>query len=198
MSTNVYIAYGDSESGYRRIYVHSGCSGARVPEILLAHYQSEEDAKAIVGLGDLSCLKPCLSPFGQEHSFRTPEDNVTVAYHRDRADPYYKCSSTHFGSLRSMEQDSIGFVYVFTSDAWYQVVDGALVRLCIVVFNREGSEAIRSQVTALLAQPGVNGFDGICAYTWDEGIAIQVARFMGNAHVVDELESGEKKWVWPA
>ena len=55
--------------------------------ILLEHYNAYEKISELMNLGNISSLAPKIAPTGN-HSFDEPEDDVVVAYHRDRGEPF--------------------------------------------------------------------------------------------------------------
>lgn len=88
MSTRSTIAYQDA-SGIHAIYCHWDGYPQHNGDLLLHHYTLPERIKELIALGDISVLQPRLRPLGcQKHSFEAPVPNVTVAYHRDRNEPW--------------------------------------------------------------------------------------------------------------
>jgi len=83
MSTNSRISIIKKNEKISSIY----CNWEGFPQhqgaMLLEHYNSEEKAKEIIALGDLSILNAQLYP-SEKHSFADPQGGVTIAYHRDR------------------------------------------------------------------------------------------------------------------
>jgi hypothetical protein len=69
------------------VYVHwDGYPEARIP-LLLNHYNSQEDAEALVALGSISSLRERIAPNEDEvHTFDESIKDVTIAHHRDRGD----------------------------------------------------------------------------------------------------------------
>ena len=72
---------------YDGIYCHSQGGLAEAGKILLENYSVKELVLQLLALGFISRLGAKLSPTaGSKHSFKTPEDGVTLAYSRDRGD----------------------------------------------------------------------------------------------------------------
>ena len=57
-----------------------------VGQVLLDHYSDPEKVKELISLGAISILGSKVNPDDEEHSFADPEDDTTVAYHRERGD----------------------------------------------------------------------------------------------------------------
>ena len=65
-------------------YIANGGAG----EILAEHYTDQKKVEKLISLGFLSSLGAEVDPDpAAPHSWRNPQPNVTVAYHRDRNDP---------------------------------------------------------------------------------------------------------------
>lgn len=85
MSTNCRIGVLNTDNTIESIYCHWNGYPEYTAPMLSQHYNSEELARQLVALGDISVLCEKLKPEpGTEHSFDKPQDGVTVAYHRDR------------------------------------------------------------------------------------------------------------------
>ena len=71
------------------VYVHwDGSPDTRIP-LLLNHYNSQELAEKIIGLGAISSLHPVLAPEETTaHTFDATTFYATIAYHRDRGEDF--------------------------------------------------------------------------------------------------------------
>ena len=90
MSTNAFIGIGENNS-ITYIYNHSDGYVEYLGRMLLEHYSSEEKAKALVELGDVSDVKEKLAPAeGTIHSFDYDkrQEGVSVFYGRDRGEDW--------------------------------------------------------------------------------------------------------------
>ena len=74
-----------TESGYRGIYCNFDGYPEGVGKILKKYYLDPVKVSALIDLGDISSLGKRVDPIG-EHSWKNPENDTTVAYHRDRED----------------------------------------------------------------------------------------------------------------
>lgn len=90
MSTNAFIGIRENKS-ITYIYNHSDGYLEYLGRMLLEHYNSEEKAKALVELGDVSILKEKLAPAeGTVHNFDYDkrQEGVSVFYGRDRGEEW--------------------------------------------------------------------------------------------------------------
>lgn len=117
-------SYGLESVSCQAVYVH--CNGYiyGVGEKLYYHYNSSEKAKALVSLGDLSCIKEQLAPRpNQIHSFSNPAKYVTIAYHRDRGEPFHDIRLSATGPnavqkiIRMLSESAFAdYVYVYDEE----------------------------------------------------------------------------------
>ena len=90
MSTNAFIGIRENKS-ITYIYNHSDGYLEYLGRILLEHYNSEEKAKTLVELGDVSVVKEKLAPAeGTVHSFDYDkrQEGVSVFYGRDKGEEW--------------------------------------------------------------------------------------------------------------
>lgn len=136
MGTRSSIGVMQQDGSVKSIYCHWDGYYSHVGKMLYKHYNTEEKANAVVALGGLSSLyenltplpeaKPNYTPRGEQprtilakdHSFDTPQENVTVAYHRDRGE---KLSINKFSDLKSYNRsgDFQGYDYLYKDGAWH-------------------------------------------------------------------------------
>lgn len=87
MATRCNIIAHLSDGTFRSIYVHFDGYPEGVGKTLLEHYNTQADAEKVTSLGALSILaQSCECPPG--HTFKTPVGGFSVAYHRDRQEPF--------------------------------------------------------------------------------------------------------------
>ena len=109
MSTRAAIIIKDSKSKYN-VYHH--CDG--YPEyngvILYYHYSDPMKIKLLMSLGDISYLGENVLPdTTKTHTFDERQDDVTVAYHRDRGE------DLHFNVFTDKDDSSISDVSFFST-----------------------------------------------------------------------------------
>lgn len=86
MATNAFIGFRENNS-ITYIYNHSDGYLEYLGKMLIKHYNSEEQAKALVSLGDVSVVKEKLVPEEETtHTFDKRQDGVSVFYGRDRGE----------------------------------------------------------------------------------------------------------------
>lgn len=116
MSTRSRIGIENPDGSVTSIYCHFDGNPEGVGYTLLFSYASEEQVKELIALGDLSYLEARVKPNGS-HSFKMPEAGVTVAYHRDRGEPFrqsqHKSVPDFFNSGEASWAD---YLYLFTQE----------------------------------------------------------------------------------
>ena len=77
-------------------------------------------------LGDISCLKENLQPNG-DHSYENPEEDVTIAYFRDRSEKWEDVAPKHT-QLANYEKDDvmIDYRYLYKDGIWFVDVKNGL------------------------------------------------------------------------
>ena len=115
MSTRSTISIQTPEGDIRTIYCHYDGYLSHNGALLYTHYNTEEKVNALIDLGDLSSLCEKLIPDpDSSHTWETPQENVTVAYHRDRGEELHVDRSASIHSI-----DSQDYNYLFKDGAWH-------------------------------------------------------------------------------
>lgn len=127
MSTNSYIARQVSENVFRCIYCHWDGYLEWNGAVLVKYYDTPEKVDHLLGLGDLSFLGPHLEPDPEKpHTFDRPQENVTVAYGRDRREQGTGARVLTMAKLKRLPSH-IEFVYIYTTDGvWCVLRSGEL------------------------------------------------------------------------
>lgn len=87
MSTRSMICKETQEGKYEGIYCHSDGYLTYNGAMLLDYYNSKERVDELLSIGDISCLLPKIKPNPlEEHSFDNRQEDVCVAYGRDRGE----------------------------------------------------------------------------------------------------------------
>jgi hypothetical protein len=98
----------------KSIYCHFDGYFSGVGKTLMDNYQDRVKVESLISLGDISFLGEEITPTGP-HSFNSPQEGVTVAYHRDRGEkfnpPNINASVSEFFS-----SGDESFLYLFTED----------------------------------------------------------------------------------
>lgn len=122
MSTHSWICREYPDGTVRGIYCHFDGYLSGVGRTLYEHYVTPDLVDALITLGDISYVRKNVAPpeFAN-HSFATPEPDVTVAYHRDRGEPL---RITTWKTIDDFERNAelMDYFYVFTNGRWFYAV----------------------------------------------------------------------------
>jgi len=144
MATRSRIGIENEDGSVSSIYCHWDGYPSNNGRILVAHYTDREKVKELIALGAISALKENVSPIEpmddiigvrmlkefkvlpkSVHSFDTPQEGVTIAYHRDRGEELDEARVDE--SIEAYaKSDYEEFGYVFTKDNEWKVVDGTI------------------------------------------------------------------------
>jgi len=116
MATRSTIAVEQEDGTVKAVYCHFDGYLEGVGAKLKAYYNTLERANALVALGSISCLREKLEGT-ENHTFDTPEENVTIAYHRDRGEKlthYNSRSISHWTNSGNFEE----YNYIFQNGVW--------------------------------------------------------------------------------
>lgn len=122
MATRSAIIMKDGDT-YKGIYCHWDGYPSGVGEILKHHYIDTGKVRELISLGDVSSLRENVHPSsGSNHSFNDPEDNVTVAYKRDRGEENTEAISGPTWRAVANQIDHT-YIYVFENGRWIIFLD---------------------------------------------------------------------------
>jgi len=119
MSTTAGIGLTMPDGTIRAVYLHWG-NGAG--ETLAKHYTEHKKVERLVSLGFLSSLGAEVEPDPTTpHSWANPQENVTVAYHRDRGQRLVP--ARWFRNREEYEAEgggslSASYLYLFENGRW--------------------------------------------------------------------------------
>lgn len=117
MSTNCRIGLINTDGSVDSIYCHNDGYPAHQIPVLKTYYNSAKRVKALLALGDISCLYEYIAPVlrPETHSFDNPEPNVVVAYHRDRGEAWTNVEPHHFNNstAEALESEYGCFMYLY-------------------------------------------------------------------------------------
>ena len=121
MSTRSHIGIREKGIFIKYVYCHfDGYTINGVGQMLFEHYKDEEKVKKLISLGDISFLEKNINPSkDSNHSFYTPEKDVTVFYHRDRGDEKSEAWKTY--DFQYYPNKMIEYVYLFENGEWYSI-----------------------------------------------------------------------------
>lgn len=121
MATNAFIGFRENNS-ITYIYNHSDGYLEYLGKMLIKHYNSEEKAKALVNLGDVSVVKEKLAPEeGTTHTFDNRQEGVSVFYNQDRGENWDDIQPIRIENTVFENPDyTIVYIYVYDVEeqAW--------------------------------------------------------------------------------
>lgn len=86
MATRSRIGMEMADGSVKSIYCHWDGYVSHNGAILAEHYTDPKKVEALIELGAISSLNENVKPENGDHSFNSPQEGVTVAYHRDRGE----------------------------------------------------------------------------------------------------------------
>lgn len=137
MATRSRIGVVQKDGKVISIYCHNDgyCSG--VGDDLFRYHNTEEKANQLMGLGDISSLHESLVPLveaparmhwdnskpapmipADKHHFDNPQAGVTVAYHRDRAEPFRRQTHDNIDDY-NQHASFESYNYLFKDSRWF-------------------------------------------------------------------------------
>ena len=116
MSTCSTIGIINKDKTLDVIYCHWDGYPSHHTPILLNSYNNEASVRELIALGDICILGVNIKPTTLNHSFNNPDNNVVVAYHRDRNDKWSDCQPKHYDSINTLLNNRHGcYIYLFDS-----------------------------------------------------------------------------------
>lgn len=124
MSTRSLIAAKMSDGTIKFVYCHWDGYPAHNGKLLLDFYNTQEKVEALLELGSISSLREKLAPAeGVKHTFDDPAEDVTIAYHRDRNEPWAYTHPYTYENKTLLYQLSDTFdaeyIYLFMDGKWH-------------------------------------------------------------------------------
>jgi len=144
MATRSRIAIENEDGTVSSIYCHWDGYLSNNGRILANHYTDRKKVEALIALGAISSLRENVSPpgifddhededvkrgaklleksgvFKTSHTFETPIEGVTVAYHRDRGEDY-RAPRVDESVEEYFKSDIEEYGYLFTKEGVWQV-----------------------------------------------------------------------------
>jgi hypothetical protein len=123
MATRSRIAIEDQDGTVRSIYCHWDGYPSNNGRILSENYKTQEKVESLIGLGSISSLRPEVDiPEGVHHNFQNQDEDITVAYHRDRGEDL---RIAEHGSVEDFIRGDVEeYGYIFTAAGEWLFVNG--------------------------------------------------------------------------
>ncbi len=86
MATRSRIAIVKENGNVESVYCHWDGYPEGVGKTLVEYFNTKEKIEKLIALGSISALHETIEPKTDKHSFDTPEEGCTIAYHRDRGE----------------------------------------------------------------------------------------------------------------
>ena len=123
MSTRSLIAITQTDGTVKSIYCHWDGYVSHNGRLLIEHYATPEAVEELLALGPLSTLRehPAPPP-GTHHTYDQPQRDVTIAYHRDRGEPYrppHVWPNESEMLAKASEEYWADYCYLFRDGKWY-------------------------------------------------------------------------------
>ena len=116
MSTRSSISVKQLDGSIKTVYCHFDGYHSHVGKMLLEHYNSQEQANAIINLGDLSSLSESVE-CPPNHSYNNQIERYSVFYGRDRGEK--DINAREYSSFEdAMLRDSQEFDYYWDGSQW--------------------------------------------------------------------------------
>jgi len=121
MATRSRIGIQNENGSVTSVYCHWDGYPEHNGDILVMHYKEREKVQKLIDLGSISVLAPEIdAPEG--HTFETPVNGVTIAYHRDRGEPHQQ--KQHISPENFFASDIEEYGYLYTNEGEWLVKDG--------------------------------------------------------------------------
>jgi hypothetical protein len=125
MATRSRIGIENEDGSVSSVYCHWDGYPSHNGDLLVKHYSDRENVEALISLGSISSLRKNLVNTSGTHSFESPQEDVTIAYHRDRGEDLQEARIDE--SIEAYaKSDYEAYGYVFTRDDEWKVVDGTI------------------------------------------------------------------------
>lgn len=122
MGTRATICMLQPDDTILAIYCHNDGYPSYLGKMLATHYSTKSQVKKLIQLGDISQLKSKLAPrLFQRHSFDNPARGVTIAYHRDRQEPWDRTKPSIYADKENFvnyAETSYVYLYDTTTQTW--------------------------------------------------------------------------------
>jgi hypothetical protein len=121
MATRSRIGIQKEDGSVTSIYCHWDGYPDHNGKILLSNYTEREKVEELIALGSISSLRKDIAPApGSDHSFEKPQEDVTIAYHRDRGEDFNE-ARVNESVAAYLADDNEEYGYLFTKAGEWKV-----------------------------------------------------------------------------
>lgn len=126
----------------RQIYSHWDGYPSGVGKTLLEHYQDADKVKQLIDLGNISSLREEIEILeGVKHDFDSPQENITIAYGRDRGEEDQQAKEFKGGKPDEKYSEEFDYLFVESKNQWFvrnnHVLNARFVRLTQKMVDRD-------------------------------------------------------------
>ena len=124
MATRSRIGMVQLDGSVISIYSHCGGYVSENGATLLTHYTDAEKVKELISLGDISSLAPNINPDPKKgkHTFDHPQEDVVVAYGRDRGEDPTRIKPRIDKTVDDfVKSDVEEYGYLFKDGSWFVI-----------------------------------------------------------------------------
>ena len=119
MGTHCSIGYEREDGTIVASYCHYDGYMSSTGTQLVRHYSDAQKVEELVALGSMSYLAENIYPSSSDHSFATPQGDVTVFYHRDRGESWKNTRPLVYDSFDEwFEANDQEYNYLFMEGSW--------------------------------------------------------------------------------
>jgi hypothetical protein len=117
MATRSAIAIENEDGSVTAIYCHWDGYLSNNGRILLEHYSDRNKVQELIKLGDISSLREEIYPPKDKlHSYDNPLEDVTIAYHRDRGEPFNNYKFKNASLYAKNQKIDAEYLYLFNKE----------------------------------------------------------------------------------
>ena len=121
MATRSRIGIENEDGSVSSVYCHWDGYPSNNGKILSTHYTDRDKVNELIALGSISSLRKDIAPApGSDHSFEKPQEDVTIAYHRDRGEDFNE-ARVNESVAAYLADDNEEYGYLFTKAGEWKV-----------------------------------------------------------------------------
>jgi hypothetical protein len=119
MATRSRIGIINEDGTVTSVYCHWDGYPSHHGRILRDHYDTDTSIRELLSFGDLSSLDIKISPSGDTHSFKDPEEGCCVFYGRDRGEEGSEATLHKNVDEFLSDAEMCDYAYLFEANEWF-------------------------------------------------------------------------------